>query len=212
MGTNTTLISELIEKIKVTPSSTWISLFSLAISGISLGHSIVTSNKSKCHLNVVIDKDNSFYFTGIDTSNGNRESLIVHAKIYNNSTAPIHISDIQLMLGNISTSASPVSEILYPDFLRPETYATIRNDKGFLDIKSAHGDGYRIIELEKETLKCPIYLQPYNVIEGYILFPQAGASCGKLQPTKIKILTSRKDFVIKTSLRSKNFHRRQFDH
>jgi len=215
MGTNSTLntlISEFIIKIKETPSSTWISLFSLVISGVSLGHSIITSNKSKCNLNITIDKHNSFYFTGIDPSNGNRESLIIHATIYNNSTAPIHISDLQLVLDNISTSASSSSEIPYPDFLRPETYATIRNNKGFLDIKSTTGDGYHIIELEKKMLRCPIYLQPYEGIEGYILFPQAGVSCGKLQTTKIKILTSRKNFVIKTSIRSKNFNRRQFDH
>lgn len=166
-------------------------------------------HSSKFNLKMELDKNNSFYFDALDTVNGNKESLIVSVTIMNNSSQPVNISDIQIILNKqCAASAANVSKYPYPETLPDETVAVFKDEKGFLGIKSVYGDGIRYIDLNNELIHCPVYLNAYDSVRGFLLFPHAGES---KQKTIVRLLTSRGNLNLKLKITTKKQHESSFE-
>lgn len=185
-----------------------LAIFAFAISVFSLFLHFINYQKTKFNLKVFFDTRDSFYFDPLDTLYGNQESLIVKVRISNRSSQPLSISDIQIGTHpHACSSIISTYPISYPEHLPDETFATLKDENGCLLIKSVDCEGYHILDLENKLIKCPIYLNAYESIDGFLLFPYAGASSTK---TEIRIITSRKTKVVRHSFMSKENHENSF--
>ena len=186
--------------------NTIIAGFALALSILSLA---MQYKRSRFNLKVFPDRQGSFYFDALCTAYGNRESLIVSARIANNSNQPIHISDIQLILnGSMHVSAAQNSQIPYPTELPAETYATLKGEDGNVYFKFHNSDGYKIIDIKDSLITYPLYLNAYDSITGYILFPIAGESRNQ---TTLRFVTSRKNLDISCNFMTKKEYETSLD-
>lgn len=182
-----------------------IASLALVISVVSL---ICQWRSSRFSITVDFNDNECFYFDPISTMRGNRESLLVSARISNASNQPIHISNIQTVLENgCACSAAMSRPYAYPSELPSETFATLKSDDGMLCMKIHDDDGYSIHKLDTNLITCPIYLQPYESITGFLLFPLAGES---VPTTTLRFVTSRKIFEISHSFMSKREHETSF--
>lgn len=185
-----------------------LAIFASVTSVISLILHIINYQKTKFNLKVFFDNRDSFYFEPLDTLYGNQESLIVKVRLANISSQPLSISDIQIGTPpHACFSIISNYPISYPEHLPDETYATLKDKDGYLLIKSVDCEGYHILDLKNKLIKCPIYLNAYESIDGFLLFPYAGVSSPK---TEIRIITSRKTKVVRHTFMSKENHENSF--
>lgn len=188
--------------------NTLISGCALAVSAVSLALHYVNHTTTKYNVKLRFDYSRCFYFEGIENANGSTESLLIKVLISNDSAQPITISDMQIDFGNgIHTSAAPSPDISYPTDLPPENHTAFKTNDGSLGIKVHHGDGCTLLDLHSDLICFPKKLQPYDCVEGYVLFPTAGISVPK---TKLRIVTSRKTKVITRAFRSKTVNEHSF--
>ena len=165
---------------------------------------------SRFNLKMEFDSSDSFYFNALEMANGNKESLIVSVRIKNDSNQPICISDIQLFFSEQSVLSAPnISEYPYPESLPDETFATIKDENGLLVIKSIYGDGIKYINLSKNLIKCPLYLNAYDSVKGFILFPLAGSS---RHQTTIRLVTARGNANFTFPITTKSNHEKSFEY
>lgn len=137
-----------------------------------LGLLLSYSNSRKERFNIEIKHRYEHLFKPISTALGNRYSLTLILKITNHSSAPIQISDVQLVLPNgyIESCAKQGIDLI---------------------ISERHGDGISYTSL-KNLISFPCYLKQYEEIEGRVLFVHAGGGYNKdFNSIEARIVTSR---------------------
>lgn len=204
------MIESLLSLAKSISTETAISVLSLVMSTISIGIHWYNLSKSKRKLDVSFDHSDSFYFEGIDTIGGNRDSLVVSINIFNESSMPITINKINIVINEIvKHPCAKSNKIPYPEHWDEETYNAYNNN-GFIVIKSVDCEGLHSIDLDNNMIKCPIRLNPFDGISGFLVFPIAGCSSGNKTKTKLEFITSRGVLNFKESFESTEHHKNNF--
>ena len=151
-----------------------------------LGFLLAFSNSRKERFNIEIKHRYEHLFKPLSTALGNRYSLTLILKITNHSSAPIQISDVQLLLPNGYIESCAKQGIDYT-------------------ISERHGDGISYTSL-KNLISFPCYLKQYEEIEGRVLFVHAGDGYNKdFNSIEARIVTSRGKRKIKLVVPSRKY-------
>ena len=187
-------------------------IFNAVVAGLAFIISIISLLwqwlSSRFSLSIDFNDEECFFFEPLSTRLGNRESLIVSVRISNTSNQPIHIASAQIVLDNgYSTQSFSAEKCYYPSHLPPETHATRKGTDGLLQMKLHTCDGYSVENLSDSLIRFPLYLQPYESVSGFLLFPLSGESTAK---TTIRFVTSRRKHSVTHSFMSKHEYETRF--
>ena len=146
---------------------------------------------SKNRFRVNVSYSDAHFFPALDTIAGNQYSLTLYMKITNKSNAPIKISDI-------------IIKRKYPDHCIRDTF------DAYIDV--CDSEGSRRIDFSNGIIAIPKYLEPFDELEGRVLFVYAGTPKPRnINTIKLAVITSRGVKNIKVKCPSYEFEQTFFE-
>lgn len=173
-----------------------ISIISLIVSVIALMINIIKYLYERFNIKIIPLENECLYIDPIDTVAGNTVSIVLHLRIINKSNYPITISSF---VNCALTSSSLEMEIALKK-IPTDLHESDQYNKLFDPVSIPTSEGAKYLKFTTEYINQPAYLNSFEEVTGYVVFPFSKAPLSdKVEKLKFKLITSRgnKEFKCK---------------